>query len=326
MALDFALIVLARRPSAMKRTAAGPRERGHSRWISGKALLAVVFWGSSFVATKIALEGLHPFALVWTRLALGALLLYATLAVRGEAVLPRREDRAVSALLGLLLGAHLLIQSFAMRLTSAMHAGWLVAFMPVTIALGAQAFLSQKLRPIGWLGAAIASSGVLLLTASAPTRFVHAGAGDLIMLSSCLTWTAYTLIAIKPIEHNGALRVTAFAMATAVLPNAIASAFAGFASGPLTGPVIGAVLFLGLLSSGVAFWAWSQALRDVGPARSSATLYLQPFVTLAASFAILGEPPTLNALVGGPIVLLGVWLLARFGKTPASPRPVQGDA
>jgi drug/metabolite transporter (DMT)-like permease len=298
-----------------------------SRWISGKALLAVLFWGSSFVAIRIALEGLHPFALVATRLALGALLLYAVLGVRREDLLPAREDRASCAGLGLLLGGHLLLQSFAMRWTTAMRAGWLVAFVPVTIALGAQLCLGQKLRAVGWLGVAIASCGVLLLTSTAPSEFARAGTGDLMMLSSSISWAAYTLISLRPVERNGALRVTAFAMAIAVVPNAIAAGFAGFTSGPVTPRVIAALCFLGLFSSGLAFWAWNQALREIGPARSGAMLYVQPFVTLGAAFAILNEPPTSNLFIGGPVVLLGVWLLARFGKAPVRLlSDAQGDA
>jgi drug/metabolite transporter (DMT)-like permease len=275
------------------------------------ALLSVLFWGLSFVAIAVAERGLHPFTLVWTRLALGAALLFAILRARGEALLPRREDRGICAVLGVLLGGHLLIQAFAMRMTTAMRAGWLVAFMPVTIALGAQLFRGERLRGLGWLGVAVASTGVFVLTATRPTDIVGAGTGDWLMLSSCLTWTAYTLISIDPVQRNGALRVTAFAMAVAVLPLAIASAVVGPLSRPLTADVIAAQLFLGLLASGVAFWAWNQALREFGPQRSSAVLYLQPFVTLLASRAVLGEPITPNALIGGPIVLAGVWLVKR---------------
>src|SRR5882672_2213398 len=200
--------------------AAGLESGGVARWISGKALLAVLFWGSSFVAIRIALEGLHPFALVATRLALGAVLLYAVLGVRREALLPRREDLGVCVSLGILLGGHLLLQSFAMRWTTAMRAGWLVAFVPVTIALGARFFLGHQLRAVGWLGVATASCGVLLLTSTAPSEFARAGTGDMMMLSSSVSWAAYTLISLRPVERNGALRVTAFAMAIAVVPNA----------------------------------------------------------------------------------------------------------
>lgn len=275
------------------------------------ALTAVVLWGLSFIAIRVALEGLHPFALVWTRMAMGAALLFGVLAARREPLLPRREDRGVGVVLGLLLGAHLLIQSFAMQLTTAMRAGWLIAFMPIAIALGAHFLRKDRMSKLGWLGAGVASVGVLVLNAIAPSNFADAGIGDWMMFGSCVTWTAYTLISIEPVERNGALRVTAFASAIAVVPNLIASLFTGQLTGVLTSRVVLAQLFLGPLASGIALWAWGRSLALLGPQRSSAVLYLQPFVTLIAAVVLLHEPVTWNAPAGGAIVLLGVWLLKR---------------
>jgi|GEM_PF-4358795 len=45
-----------------------------------------------------------------------------------------------------------------------MHAGWVVAFIPAVVALGAWLFLSGRLRAIGWVGIAAASVGVLVPT------------------------------------------------------------------------------------------------------------------------------------------------------------------
>jgi drug/metabolite transporter (DMT)-like permease len=193
-----------------------------------------------------------------------------------------------------------------------MRAGWLVAFMPVTIALGAQLFRGERMRALGWLGAAVASGGVFALTATRPTEFARASTGDWLLLSSTLTWTAYTLLSIDPVKRSGPLRITAFAMAFAVVPNALASCFTVVVIGPLTPRVIVSQLFLGLLSSGVAFWAWNQAMRTHGAQRSSAVLYLQPFVTLAASLALFeDEQLGTSVAIGGPLVLLGVWLVQR---------------
>lgn len=283
------------------------------------ALTAIALWGLSFIAIRVALEGLHPFALVWTRMAMGAALLYAILAVRREALLPRREDRAVGVGLGLLLGGHLLIQSFAMQRTTAMRAGWLIAFVPVTIALGAHFVRGERLRALGWLGAGVASIGVLVLNAVVPSAFAEVGIGDWLMLGSCGTWATYTLLSIDPVARNGALRVTAFASAIAVVPNLIASLFTGQLTGGLTSRIVVAQLFLGLLSSGVALWAWNRSLAEIGAQKSGAVIYLQPFVTLAAALLVLHEPVTFNAIVGGAIVLLGVALLKRAQRSVSGP-------
>ena len=67
-----------------------------------QATFAVVLWGASFVATKVALCYLAPDALVWLRFAMGLVLLGIATAARGQMQLPRRNDLAYFALLGLI--------------------------------------------------------------------------------------------------------------------------------------------------------------------------------------------------------------------------------
>jgi drug/metabolite transporter (DMT)-like permease len=77
-----------------------------------------------------------------------------------------------------------------------------------------------------------------------------------------------------------------------------------------------ALVFLGIGASGVALWVYTDAVAALGPERSSAFQYIQPFVTLVAAAALLGESVTVEQLIGGPVVLAGVWLVQR-GKRSA---------
>jgi drug/metabolite transporter (DMT)-like permease len=276
-----------------------------------RALLAIAIWGSSFIALRMALDSTTPYGVVWLRNLLGALFLFAVLRWRGGPLLPEREDRPRVLLLGLLFGIHLLIQAWAIQRTSTMHAGWIVAFIPAVVALGAWLFLRERLRPIGWLGIAAASAGVLVLTSTRPARFVDAGTGDLLMFISTFTWAAYTLLSTKPARRSGGLRISASALLVAVVPNlGMAAVLGTWHTAPTAAPLL-ALLFLGFLASGVALWVYSDALAALGPERSSAFQYVQPFVTLAAAAALLGETVSAEQLIGGPLVLAGVWLVQR---------------
>jgi drug/metabolite transporter (DMT)-like permease len=285
-------------------------------WVSTPALAAVLFWGASFPAVSVALESFHPFGLVLVRMLLGASLLAVLLLLRGDALLPRRADRAASTLLGLVLGAHILIQAFAMRFTSAMLAGWIVAFMPAVIALFGRLFKGQRLSGGAWLGIAVASGGVALVTSSEPPRLEQAGLGDALMFVSCFTWAAYCTIAPRPVARSGSLPVTTWAMAAAALLCLPFAFGVSFAARPVTAGALGSALFLGLLCSGTALVLWNHAVSVDGPARAGALLYLQPFVTLAVAVFGRGESVTWQALAGGPIVLAGVWLVHRRPSAP----------
>jgi drug/metabolite transporter (DMT)-like permease len=280
--------------------------------ISGAALFAVVAWGASFVATRIALEAFTPFAIVALRLTLGAALLLAVARAGRLRAMPGREAAGVAVLLGLIVAAHLLIQAIGLGHTTAMNTAWIISFIPVMIALGARLFLGQRLPALAWTGVAIATLGVLLVTAQEPPDFAHARLGDLIQLGSCFTWAAYTLVAVRPLQRWGSLPMTAAPMAVAAAVLWLAAAVDGrlLVAPPGLGNVV-AIAFLGVFCSGVAFLLWFRAVSAVGPARSGVYLYVEPFVTLALAWAMLDEPVMASAVAGGITVLIGVSLVHR---------------
>jgi drug/metabolite transporter (DMT)-like permease len=283
--------------------------------VSGAALFAVVAWGASFVATRIALEAFTPFALVALRLTLGVVLLLAVARWQRQRAVPGRGAAGVTVLLGLIVAAHLLIQAIGLGHTTAMNSAWIISFIPVVIALGARIFLGQRLPALAWAGVAIASLGVLLVTAQEPPDFANARLGDLLQLGSCFTWAAYTLVAVRPLQRWGSLPMTAAPMAVAAAVLWLAAAADGrlLVAPPHLASML-SIVFLGVLCSGAAFLLWLRAVAAVGPARSGVYLYVEPFVTLALASAMLGEPVLVNAVAGGLAVLVGVALVHRAGE------------
>ncbi|MEW6743186.1 MAG: DMT family transporter [Planctomycetota bacterium] len=278
---------------------------------SGKALLAVVAWGASFVATRLALESFAPLEVVTARFVAGSLVLVGLARRSGVAVLapPARKP---CMLLGAILALHLVIQAVGLQYTSAINTAWIVAFMPVLIALGALILLGQHLERIGWAGVIVATLGVLAVAAKEPPQFEHASFGNLLQIGSCFTWTAYTLAAARPVAAHGALAITAGSMILSTVMLAVVVVITGPVL-PATPSVVscGALAFLGLVCSGLAFFWWLRALAEHGPARTGSYLYIEPFVTLGVGAAVLGEPVTPLALVGGVAVVVGVILVAQ---------------
>ncbi len=282
-----------------------------------QAIGATLIWGVSFLAIQLALKSAAPLGVVWMRNALGAAVLYAILRARGGALLPEREDRGRVLLLGAIMAAHMLIQTLSMRFTSTMRAGWIVAFIPALVAAGAHLFLKQRMRAIGWLGIAVATSGVFVLTSTRPAQLARAGVGDALMLASTFTWATYSLLSLKAVQRSGGLRISAAALALSVLPTSATAAALGetWSSAPSVESVF-ALVFLGVFASGLAMWLFSNALATLGPERAASFQYIQPFVTVAASFAFLSEPFTLQQFLGGPLVLAGVWFVQRGKRGP----------
>jgi drug/metabolite transporter (DMT)-like permease len=285
-----------------------------------KGLFAVVVWGASFAATRVALHTLDPFGLVAVRLWMGVLVLSLVSVLRRRPLLPIRDDRPLGVVLGMVLAVHLLIQAYGLRYTSAINTGWIIGFIPVTIAVGAYLLRQQRLNRVGWSGVGVGTGGVLLVTMVAPPDFKQAHFGDLLQVGSCLTWAVYTLAAAGPNARSGVLRVTTFGMAVAAAIATLAAFVTSALSGPVTTRSLVAIGFLGVICSGAAYYLWFAAVMEHGPARTGALLYIEPFVALATGAALLGEHVTPNALAGGLLVLLGVWLVSR-GEASVTPVP-----
>jgi drug/metabolite transporter (DMT)-like permease len=80
-----------------------------------------------------------------------------------------------------------------------------------------------------------------------------------------------------------------------------------FALEIMTAPLF-SILSLGVFASGIAYVWNTQVISFYGSARASSVSYLIPLVALVSGFLFLGENPTSSQLIGGGVILLGIWL------------------
>lgn len=280
------------------------------------ALLAIVFWGISFVATKAVVAEISPTTLIFSRAGLGWLLLGAILAARKQPVLPPRDALGPLALMGFVgVAFHQLLQAYALRLTSAVSTGWLIGLIPVWSALLAAVLLRERFGPRKIAGLVVGFAGAVLVV----TRGEFGGGllalpstrGDLLVLASTLNWAVYSVLGHATIRRLGPTRATAGGMLMGWLmlaPFFLASA--GWSDYARLSPSgWGALLFLGIAASGLGYLFWYGALERVETSRVAALLYLEPLVTLAAAVVLIGEPVGLATVVGGLTVMGGVVLV-----------------
>jgi drug/metabolite transporter (DMT)-like permease len=272
------------------------------------ALIAVILWGMSFVATKAALQEVSPVTLVTVRFAIGALLL---LAIVRE--LPPRDAWPQLALMGLVgVFIHQMLQSYALRMTSAVHTGWLIGVIPLWSAVLSAVILRERFGTIKILGLIGGFAGVLLVITrgelSSSVLSLPSTRGDLLILVSTINWAVYSTLGHPTIRRLGPRRATSGAMlfgALMLMPFFIASA--GWRELPrLTSIGWTAVLFLGIGCSGLGYLFWYGALEKVEVSRVAALLYLEPIVTFATAVALLHEQVSMVAVAGGVLVLASV--------------------
>jgi drug/metabolite transporter (DMT)-like permease len=283
-----------------------------------EATFAVLVWGGSFVATKLALREISPVAIVWLRFAMGVVILWAAVFLRRQAARPAVRDLGYFALLGFLgITFHQWLQSTGLQTAQATTTAWIVATTPIFMALLGWLALREKLawRQAG--GIALAAGGVLLVVSQGDFTALSAGRlgsfGDLLVLISAPNWAIFSALSRRGLQRHPATRMMAYVMLFGWLFTSIL-----FFTGPGL-PELGrlslsgwlGVGFLGVFCSGLAYIFWYDALQALPVAQAGAFVYLEPFVTVLVAALLLGEPLLWASLLGGALILAGVWLVQK---------------
>ena len=283
-----------------------------------KALFAVTVWGASFVATKVSLQYTTPTTIVWLRFTMGVIILGIAVALKKQFALPTGKDWGYFALLGFLgITFHQWLQSTGLLTAQATTTAWIVTTTPVFMALLGLFILRESLALQQVTGILLATSGVLLVVTKGDLGALTAGkfgtTGDFLVLISALNWAVFSTLSRSGLQKHPATRMMFFVMSFGWLFSSILF-FSTSGLGQI--PVIPwdgwiAILFLGVLCSGIAYIFWYDALKDLPVAQTGAFLYLEPFVTLIVASIVIKEAILLTSVIGGITILIGVWLVNR---------------
>ena len=300
-----------------------------------EALFAVIVWGASFIATKIALADISPITIVWLRFLMGVVILGLAVTVRKQFALPDKREWAYFALLGFLgITLHQWLQSNALRTSEAGTTAWIVSTTPVFMALLGWILLKEGLGWVKTTGIFLAFAGVLVVISRGDINSLSIGRfgapGDKLILVSAINWAVFSALSRRGLKSYPASLMMFYVMVIGWLFSTFLF-FMGpiFASIPndfvrsyLSGPGLSdianltfsgwmGVAFLGIFCSGLAYIAWYDALKVLTTAETGVFLYIEPIVTVVVAFFVLGEAITPALLIGGSVILFGVWLVNR---------------
>ncbi|OSZ57121.1 EamA family transporter [Streptomyces pharetrae CZA14] len=291
-------------PSAIKGTAAP---------VLGIALaaLATVVWSGSFVTSRALHDSVPPVQHAFWRwvIALAVITPFGARQAWRQRQLIRRHLGFVvlASLLGVTVYNTLVNQ--AGLTTPAATMGMIMAASPVLMAVFERASgVRLGVRRIA--GVLTACAGVLLLLGRDGARFA---AGDLWMIAAACCFGSYSaLLRRKPAELGGtAFLFTTFLIGAVLLLPAQGVSLAaqgGFTPAPAT---VLPLLYVGIVSSALAFFAWNRAIALVGPSRAGVVYYLQPVCVALLSWALLDEATGWAQFLCMALILGGVVLGAR---------------
>lgn len=296
-----------------------------SRFIYYLALsVAVVIWGSSFPALKIALSEFSPSQVLAGRMLTSTLL---CLPVARSLWHILREDRKV---LRVLLFAvlcepciYFLFEGYALRFTTASQAGLVMSVLPAAVALGAWLFLRERLPLATWLGFAVSFAGVLALSfgAQASESAPNPLLGNFLELMAILCGSAYVVSAKYLSRRLNAVQLTAamsyagalFFSALCLLPQTLEPVTLEVAL-PSWMP-LACVIYLGAAVMFLGYGLYNFALTGMPAGQATAFMNLVPVCSLLMGVLFLQEHMTLVQYGAAALVVGGVALSQMPGRS-----------
>ena len=281
-----------------------------------KLIILLGVLGVSLSAPLIRLSDAPAMVLALYRVALAALLLLPWVLIRR-----RREllglglrELCLCLLAGLFLGLHFACYFQALRYTGIASAVVLVDTEVFFVALLLPLLFRERVSPLGWLGILVTFGGSVLIAAADAAGGGNVLLGDLIALAGAACMAGYTLLGRACRRKLSTAVYTFLVYLSAAVTLLLIALLTGT---PLGGyrPVnlltaLGMAVFCTLLGHSVFSWG----LRYESPAFISTVKLLEPVFAAVLGVLLFREIPRLPVILGGAVVILGVFLYTRYGE------------
>lgn len=289
----------------------------------GALVLAVLFWGFSFIATKFALQSLTPFCLIFLRFSMASVF-FAILLFRKNAPPISRSSFAQLMVLAIFQpGLYFFFETYGLKYTTATKTALIIATIPIIVLLLSTLFLKERLRLLNGIGVVGSIIGVSLLIfgGSSSEALGKMMIGDMLIAGAVLSAAIYTIFVrhlgqtISPVQITGLQVIFGTLL---FLPFFIWDARHVQWADALQTEVVVAVLGLTVFATIGAFSCYNYALSKIAAARASVFVNAIPLVTAFGAWMLLGETLSVTQLLGGAVVI-GAVLLANY--RPPAPLP-----
>lgn len=285
----------------------------NSPYITYAALtLAVIFWGFSFVATKIALQSFTPFCLIFIRFSMASLFFAFLLFRRGAPPISRDTFKKLFLLALFQPGLYFFFETYGLKYTTATKTSLIIATIPIIVLLLSIIFLKERFRPVNMIGIVISLLGVSLLifggSASVdPNTMMF---GDILVFGAVISAAIYMIFArylgrtISPVQITG-LQVIFGALL--FLPFFLWD-MRSMHWQQINREAIIAVIGLTIFATIGAFLCYNFALSRIAAARAAVFINAIPIITAFGAWILLGESLTSLQMAGGAVVIGAVCL------------------
>jgi drug/metabolite transporter (DMT)-like permease len=276
-------------------------------------ILAVIFWGLSFVATKIALESIPVFTLIFIRFFLSSGFYGLLILKRG---FPRfsPEGRRLILLMALFEPVlYFILETKGLQYTSAPKASLIIAMIPLVVLVLATFVLKERARVASFFGIIISLFGIwFLITGARDFSWDIQGAlkGDLLIFGAVFSAAIYIICARHLGKKYSSLEITTMQTLYGTIFFAVPFVWElpDVQWSLMSGRSVAALVYLTIFATIAGYLFYNHALTKIPAARAAVFINGIPLVTIAGAWFFLEETLTLVQAGGGLLVLTAIFI------------------
>ena len=293
------------------------RNKGIIVHIAG--IVAMVFWGMSFVWSTQVYQNLNPTATIFLRLVVASIFLTTLLFVFHINEKVKKEHLGLFALAAMFEPfLYFIFEGYGLKNTSPVIGAGIIALIPLVTPIAARIFLKERLTPMNIVGFIISFVGVIVMLLNRNLELTASPKGILFLCGSVIVAVGYSIALIKLTKLYKPLTITwmqnlvgmiYFIPWVFVMERFEPSNFAN-----VSGYIVPLVC-LGILCSAGAYALWAFAFSKLGASRANVYSNLIPVFTAIFSYFLAIEEMTAFKIIGIAVVVVGLILSQTKPKT-----------
>lgn len=274
------------------------------------AILSMLFWGLTFVWFKIAVNHYEPVTIIFIRLVLSSVLLFAFIRISRNTEKVSRGDFKWFALLALSQPFfYFLGESFGLKYVSSTISSAIIATIPLFSPLAAIWFTREKTNIFTWFGILVSFFGIILMLVNRDLSLNAAPKGIFLLFFAVFSAVLYSVIVKKLTHKYSALTIISrqnLLGAFYFLPLFLLFDLKGFLMVKPDTDLILALLQLAVFGSCLAYLFFIMAVAKLGMVKANIFTNLIPVFTAVAAYFVLSESFTFQKIAGITLVVMGI--------------------
>lgn len=277
-------------------------------------ILASSIWGFMYVVVKVLVLVIPPLELVWLRylVAIVALLIIGFV-TKQKWRIEKRYFLIIIAIGVIGYAISIVTQETGTMLSSAQMGAVITSSTPAFMVLFAWLLLKERLTVKKGISVCLATIGVIIIVGIGDLN-MSSVLGGISLLIAALTWALMSVLVKRLPSDYSQIVVTTYStlVALIVLTPFVLPRLHAIDVSQLTRPTIwGGLLYLGIISTAVAFLLWNRGLQMLNASSGGLFFFFQPVVGTLLGWLILGEKIGVTFWIGSTLILIGVLLVIR---------------